>query len=66
MCMSRKPRARGKRIAWLKRYLKNLNDSLARGFLEAWYKNKHYTVEKQEKTVAAKIRKFTKELDVLS
>ncbi len=64
--MCRKPRSRPKRIAWLKRYARVLSGHLAAGFVEAWYRKRHYTVEAQERDCRRRLEKAQAELRVLA
>jgi hypothetical protein len=64
MCM-KKPRGRAKRMAWLRRRLVVLRQQLERGFVEAWYRNHHWTVSRQERECRAAIRAARAEIDAL-
>jgi hypothetical protein len=61
MCMP-KPRGRAKRRAWLRRRLVVLRQQLERGFVEAWYRNHHWTVARQERDCHAAINAARAEL----
>jgi hypothetical protein len=64
--MAPKPRSRQKRIAWLRRYLVVLKARLKRGFLEAWYRQKHFTVAAQERQCRTAIKAALAELEALT
>ena len=64
--MAPKPRSRGKRVAWLRRYLTVLRQQLARGFLEAWYCGQHWTASGQERQCRQSIRAAEEELEGLA
>jgi hypothetical protein len=64
--MSRKPRSRRKRIAWLRRFSVVLNNRLAQGFSEAWYRNKHWTPADQERATRRKLAAVQGELETLA
>ena len=58
----RRPKSRGKRKVWLKRYLSIHRKQLLHGFCEAWYRGRHFTVAAQVKDCLAKIRRAEQEL----
>ena len=64
--MCRKPRSRPKRIAWLKRYVRVLSGRLEAGFVEAWYRKRHFTVEAQERNCRRRLEQAQEELRVLA
>jgi hypothetical protein len=64
--MAPKPRSRAKRVAWLRRYLVVLRGRLEKGFLEAWYRGKHFPVNRQERDCREKLRQTAAELETLT
>ena len=67
MCQwHKRPKGQARRKTWLKRYLNGQRKRLLRGFNEAWYKRRHFTVAAQVKACLANIRRAEKELEVIS
>jgi hypothetical protein len=60
--MRKKPRGRAARIAWLRRRIVVLRAELRRGFREAWYRSRHWTIASQERTCRAELRDSRLEL----
>lgn len=63
--MAPKPRGRAKRRAWLRRRIAALNAQLERGFLETYYRDRHWTEAAQVKQCHAQIEAARAELEPL-
>ena len=63
--MTTKPRGRAKRKAWLRRRIVVLEAQLARGFLETYYCDRHWTVESQVRQCRQSINAARAELEPL-
>jgi hypothetical protein len=63
--MTTKPRGRAKRKAWLRRRIVVLEAQLARGFLETYFCDRHWTVAAQVKQCHAQIEAARAELEPL-
>jgi len=63
--MAPKPRGRAKRKAWLRRRIAVLCAQLERGFLEAYYRDLHWTVAAQVRQCRQSINAARAELEPL-